>query len=138
MGTSSIIKFIDTFQGKEQAIAEVYGQYDGYLAEVGFNLAEMLRDITMINGFNENDKMGTHANGMGCLAAQYVVKAKERIGGVYLLRDAGIQNYNYEVREVGKGLEITVFSYGEQLFKGNADALYEICHNERFGLHQED
>jgi len=96
MGTRSTVKFYE--EGQDSPILSVYQQYDGYIEGVGYGLAKFLDQINLVNGFNDTMKAGTHANGMGCLAAQYVSKFKGRIGGLYITDQDDQQEYNYEVR----------------------------------------
>lgn len=80
MGTRSLVHF----EEYGEIIASVYRQFDGYFEVRGHELATFLSRIIMRNGFGGKDKAGTHANGMGCLAAQWIKFEKEDIGGVYL------------------------------------------------------
>jgi hypothetical protein len=79
----------------------MYRQFDGYKEGHGLELATFLAPITLLNGYGDQ-KAGTHANGMGCLAAQMVTyfKGPHGIGGFYLhspeTTDAG-QEYEYHV-----------------------------------------
>ena len=41
--------------------------------------------------------METHANGIGCLAAQFVREFKRGIGGLYITNKSDTQSYNYRV-----------------------------------------
>ena len=52
----------------------------------------------MINGINNQTMEAGFANGMGCLAAQYVAAHKCKIGGFYLTSHDNKQGYDYEVR----------------------------------------
>jgi len=82
----------------------LYRQHDGYRDGHGKELGEFLAPIEVCNGYS-NEKAGTAANGMGCLAAQLVAhfKGPHGIGGFYLQtpdlgQDAG-QEYEYHVYE---------------------------------------
>lgn len=72
MGTRSLITFVD----EDEAILTIYRQYDGYLEGRGLELAEFLKDIMVVNGYGADAKGGMHANGMGCLAAQWLASEK--------------------------------------------------------------
>lgn len=126
MGTRSITTVMDG----DDAILTMYIQYDGYPEGVGAELAEFLKGITVVNGYSGDMAAGTHANGMGCLAAQIVSKFKEGIGGVYLMPaspNAG-QEYEYVVTLEDDTLHITAHasswrdgSRTETLFSGTPE-----------------
>lgn len=107
MGTRSTVKFFGEWNDKP--VMAVYQQYDGYIDGVGHELASFLLDKKVINGIGSGQNMeGGYANGMGCLAAQYVAKHKTEIGGFYLTTSDDEQEYNYEVRLVDGQLIIKV------------------------------
>lgn len=85
MGTRSLTYFIDPNHADKPA-ACMYRQMDGYLSGHGRELAEFLAPITVVNGYSFGHAAGTHANGVGCLAAQAVAyfKNDQGIGGIYL------------------------------------------------------
>lgn len=97
MGTRSTVKFYKKFGEEEVALASIYQQFDGYLDGVGVELAEFLKQRTLINGIGAQT-MDNAANGIGCLAAQFIAKFKTRIGGLYMTNPDDSQEYNYEVR----------------------------------------
>lgn len=107
MGTRSTVKFYDEFK-KEEPILSVYQQFDGYIDGVGYDLANFLKDKKIINGISNQTMEEGFANGMGCLAAQYVAKKKTEIGGFYLTTKNDEQEYNYEVRFIDGKLIIKV------------------------------
>jgi len=117
MGTRSTVKFYDE-QQKDEPILSVYQQFDGYIDGVGYDLVNFLKNKTVINGFSNETMEGGFANGIGCLAAQYVVENKIRIGGFYLTNKDDSQEYNYKVRfKDGK------FSIKVGNFEGTPDEL---------------
>jgi hypothetical protein len=85
----------------EHELCRIYRQFDGYPDGHGVDLAKLC-DVEIINGMRGDEKMGTHANGMGCLAAQVVAGLKDKIGGIYLEPTGGDVNdwceYIYIVR----------------------------------------
>lgn len=99
MGTRSLTFLYDA--KNEKPFLCMYRQFDGYKEGHGQELATFLAPITLLNGYGDQ-KAGTHANGMGCLAAQMVTyfKGPHGIGGFYLhspdTTDAG-QEYEYHV-----------------------------------------
>lgn len=85
MGTRSLTYFFD-HDYPDRAVACMYRQMDGYPSGHGQELAKFLDGIIVVNGFGTGDAAGTHANGIGCLAAQVVAHFKndQGIGGIYL------------------------------------------------------
>lgn len=85
MGTRSLTYFIDPNHADKPA-ACMYRQMDGDPHGHGRELAEFLAPITVVNGYSFGHAAGTHANGVGCLAAQAVAyfKNDQGIGGIYL------------------------------------------------------
>ena len=113
MGTRSLTFLYEA--KNEKPFVCMYRQFDGYKEGHGADLAKFLAPITLLNGYGDQ-KAGTHANGMGCLAAQMVThfKGPHGIGGFYLhapdTTDAG-QEYEYhvypdEVRVIENGYSI--------------------------------
>jgi len=107
MGTRSTIKFYDEFDEEEPLLC-IYNQYDGYITGVGHTLANFLIRKTIINGFSNQTMEGGFANGMGCLAAQYIVENKTEIGGLYCTTKDDEEEYNYEVRLIDGKIIIKV------------------------------
>ncbi len=71
---------------------------DGYPYGVGFYLANFLKRIKIINGWRSGDS--DKANGMGCLAAQFISQEKCGIGNFYihpLEQKEDIHEWNYHV-----------------------------------------
>jgi hypothetical protein len=122
MGTRSTVKFYSEYNEKAP-ILSVYQQFDGYISGVGYTLAKWLQAKTIINGINGQTMEDGFANGMGCLAAQYVKDHKVKIGGFYLTTSTDEQGYDYEVRIIDGKFEITV-----NKFKGSPDEL--LVYNE--------
>lgn len=107
MGTRSTVKFFD--KDSKKPLLSVYQQYDGYITGVGHELANWLKHKKMVNGFGLSDSMENGvANGMGCLAAQYVAQNKTEIGGFYCTESNDSQEFNYEVRYIDEQFQITV------------------------------
>jgi hypothetical protein len=78
MGTRSVLTFVDHDGniGEDVALLTIYRQFDGYLEGRGKELAEFMVKMTMRNGYGDGDVGGMHANGMGCLAAQFLAAEK--------------------------------------------------------------
>ena len=117
--TRSTVKFYDE---SDEPILCVYQQYDGYISGVGHDLAKFLIGKKIVSGFRPNQMMENgFANGIGCLAAQYVVERKRRIGGFYLTTKDDKEEFNYEVRFIDNKFIIKV-----EGFEGSPEELLEI------------
>ena len=124
MGTRSTVKFYDE-HNNIKPILSVYNQSDGYIDGIGHELSNFLKDKKIINGISGQKMSDGFANGMGCLAAQYVAKHKTKIGGLYLTTDDDSQDYDYEVRFVDGKLIIKVDD-----FEGTPEELLVYNPNE--------
>jgi hypothetical protein len=88
MATRSLVRFARREEGvsfsehPERVEVQVYKHYDGYPSGHPTALAEFLKDFKIVNGLGQD----THkvANGLGCLAAQYVAAFKEKSGDIYV------------------------------------------------------
>ena len=94
MGTRSLTRIIPRQEGlaydvahkrAELALVNIYQQYDGYPSYMAVEYAKWLEGLSVGNGISGSDKLGEFANGLGCLAAQFIQKFKTRAGGLYLL-----------------------------------------------------
>ena len=129
MGTRSLTFVHEVYNGKHEAILNLYRQYDGYPTGHGAELAEFLST--------------QGHNGMGCLAASLVSHFKESVGGFYIhpvtSTDCG-QDYEYHIYEMPqKGLYVEVVDRGmnmfglstsernEFVFKGNLKEFTKFC-----------
>ena len=89
MSTRSLVRFAKREEGvsfsehPERVEVQVYKHYDGYPSGHPVNLARFLKDFKILNGipYPEPDRV---ANGLGCLAAQYVAAFKEKSGDLYI------------------------------------------------------
>ena len=128
MGTRSTVKFYGEYD--MNCIASIYQQYDGYPEAVGYELAVFLKNINLVNGFGYGAKLGEVANGMGCLASQYIAKIKVGVGGVYMVEPDNLQEWNYTVHwnDEAKDIEIGVFDYNNDfVFAGNRVEFLTFC-----------
>ena len=98
MGTRSVIKF----QEDGETVCAIYQQFDGYPEGVGATLFEFLDDITIVNGLSV-DQPKRVANGVGCLAAQFIAQHKNGAGGFYMTHPDDSQEYNYIVNYSWEG-----------------------------------
>jgi len=122
MGTRSTIHF----QQNGTTLASIYQQYDGYPDSVGLELANFLDGITVVNGISLNESRRI-ANGVGCLAAQFVTDFKNGPGGLYLTVPDAREEYNYFVNCDCDGCEIQV-SCDDQ-FSGTVSEFKKWCEN---------
>jgi hypothetical protein len=123
MGTRSTIKF---YAG-DSNICSIYNQFDGYIEGFGYGLAKWLKTKTMINGINDNiHNLKEHANGMGCLAAQFVATFKDELGGLYMTSQDNQQEFNYEVRYIDGQFQIKV----GDIFTGTPQELLDFKEEE--------
>jgi len=106
MGTRSTIKFYSN--SEKEPVLCVYQQYDGYIDGVGHDLANFLKNKKIINGFSNQTIEDGFANGMGCLAAQFVAEKKTKIGGFYMTTKDDSQDYDYIVNLIDGNIEISV------------------------------
>lgn len=124
--------------GQQALICSVHHHSDGYPTGVGMDLAEWLLKMRVGNGIKLDQPAG-FANGMGCLAAQYVAAFKKKPGQVYLVAPGSDweEDYFYEVRWVlnpagGGAFDIRVYDYdGQPEFCGSIDE-YITYYNGRW------
>lgn len=125
MGTRSTVKFYDN----GNIVLSCYIQYDGYIKGVGYDLAEWLKDKKNLDGFNSESHTieNGFANGIGCLAAQFVASNKTKVGGFYLTSISDIQEYNYCVQYTNDSFLIEVDNdKGRTIFSGTPNELLEF------------
>lgn len=93
MGTRSLTRIIPRQEGLsysdghtrgELALVNVYQQYDGYPEYMAVEYAEWLQGLSIGNGLAGENKLHAFANGVGCLAAQFIARFKDRPGNLYL------------------------------------------------------
>ena len=134
MGTRSTITFVEN----DTELVKIYQQYDGYIDGVGHELAKWLMKMTLVNGFSDASSKNT-ANGVGCLAAQFIKDYKEGIGGFYIVPlDTSNDNIDYNYRVVIKPtysktacndvteIIVTNWNETEPVFKGSPAKLLEF------------
>ncbi len=115
MGTRSLTFVYDG----DEAIINMYRQYDGYPSGHGAELANFLGQFTIVNGIRVGESRKV-ANGMGCLAAQMVSHFKgDEAGQFYLYpasaKDCG-QDYEYHVYTGQRGLCVRITDRGRNMF----------------------
>jgi len=80
MGTRSITRVLDK---EDNAIIEMYRQYDGYPKGMGQDLVNFVKDGVLTNGIAVGETRKTW-NGMECFAASLVANFKTGVGNIYL------------------------------------------------------
>ena len=117
MSTRSLVRFAKREEGvsfsehPERVEVQVYKHYDGYPSGHPTALAEFLKDFKIVNGLGQD----THkvANGLGCLAAQYVAAFKMDAGDIYVenpdTEHMDIEYITYVWGGDGKGIWISIF-----------------------------
>lgn len=126
MSTRSIVEF----QTDGEPIVSVYQQFDGYPDGVGLELYEFLKDFTIVNGIGLDGNRQI-ANGMRCLAAQFIAEFKTNAGGLYIAQLEQREEYNYLVNapfDTGN-MTVTVLGYDgdEELFEGTVEEFGKFC-----------
>jgi len=96
MGTRSTVMFVERRGKEEIPLVNIYQQFDGYIDGVGKDLARWLNNLYIVNGISFNE-VREIANGVGCLAAQYIARVKDGAGGLYITSMDDRQEYNYKV-----------------------------------------
>lgn len=125
MGTRSLTVIVDKSWDKEEEIAVMYRQCDGYPTGHGQELKEFLSGMKIVNGINSTLHGTKFANGVPCLAAQLIAHfKKDREGGFYL-HPAGTRGCGSEYIYIVSGKfddaepTIEVLGYqGKQIYTG--------------------
>lgn len=123
MGTRSLTFVYDG----NDAMINMYRQFDGYPSGHGLELSEFLNSFEEItNGYAFDDQRKI-ANGMGCLAAQLIANFKTGVGGFYIYpvttNDCG-QEYEYHIYQD----RVIVKNYnGNTIFNGDWKEFNGFC-----------
>lgn len=99
MGTRSTITFCRKRGDTIKPIVNIFQMYDGYLEGVGEDLCTWLSKKIIVDGI-ASYKSTSEANGVGDLVAQYIVKNKDGVGGLYIVpigERVSECDYNYVV-----------------------------------------
>lgn len=82
-------------------LMKLYRQFDGDPQTHGLELAQFINSKKIVNGMHSSQDRSKIANGMGCLAAQFIAHLKNGPGSYYLLplieSEYGCQDYTYHV-----------------------------------------
>ena len=135
MSTRSLVRFAKREEGvsfsehPERVEVQVYKHYDGYPSGHPVDLAKFLKDFKIVNGLGQ-DTYRT-ANGLGCLAAQYVAAFKMDAGDLYIenadTEHGDIEYITYVWGADNKDIWMSIFeSYsGECIFVGKPQELID-------------
>ena len=135
MSTRSLVRFATREEGvsfsehPERVEVQVYKHYDGYPSGHPTALAEFLKDFNIVNGLG----IDTHkvANGLGCLAAQYIAAFKEVPGDMYVenpdTQHGDIEYVTYVWGDDGKSIWMSIFDTYEKkcIFVGKPQELID-------------
>lgn len=117
MGTRSTTHFKSEHSNK--IVCSIYEQFDGYIEGTGHDLANFLKNKKIINGISGSHNLDSNtANGISCLAAQWIKHRKDRVGGVYMTHSEARESFNYFVSFDGTDIIIEV-----DKFKGTPEEL---------------
>lgn len=146
MGTRSKTSFIEKRGEEHIHLVSVYRQYDGYVEGMGHDLANYILDKEICNGIRLGRDTSKLANGFGCLIAQLIRDFKEDVGGLYIITENDIQEYNYDIifdsdlyygnnfkeeLETNKYFKVRVTDWNEKImFEGTLKELLEFKENE--------
>ena len=106
-------------------LCKLYVHYDGYPSGLGADLARLMAGKKIVSGIAYGSDISKQYNGMSCFAASVVSVLKTGPGNVYLVSaEHGSEEYDYVINSFN---DITVWSWGEQIFSGNAEELKAFC-----------
>ena len=133
MATRSLIRFVKREEGvsfskhPEKIEVQGYKHYDGYPKGHPLDLAKWLINKKIVNGLGTNNY--NLANGLNCLATQYIAAFKQEPGDLY------VENPNTERNDIEyttyiwgdyyKGIWMSVFDNNECIFVGEPQELID-------------
>ena len=136
MATRSLVRFAKREDGvsfsehPEKIEVQVYKHWDGYPQGHPLELAKYLKDFKKVNGISGRDIRV--ANGLGCLAAQYVAAFKMEAGDIYIespeySEHSDIEYITYVWGVDGKDIWMSIFdTYEEEcIFVGKPQELID-------------
>ena len=136
MATRSLVRFARREDGvsfsehPEKIEVQVYKHWDGYPQGHPLELAKYLKDFKIVNGLGAHDIRV--ANGIDCLAAQYIAAFKMEPGDLYVespehSEHGDIEYVTYVWGDYGKGIWMSIFdTYEEQcIFVGKPQELID-------------
>jgi len=135
MSTRSLVRFATREEGvsfsehPERVEVQVYKHYDGYPQGHPVDLAKFLNGFKVVNGLG-SDTYRT-ANGLDCLAAQYIAAFKQDAGDLYVenpdSEHGDIEYITYVWGDYGKGIWMSIFDTYEKecIFVGKPQELID-------------
>ena len=134
MATRSLVRFARREEGvsfsehPEKIEVQVYKHYDGYPQGHPVDLAKFLNGFKIVNGLG----MDTYqiANGLGCLAAQYIAAFKQDAGDIYVenpdTERVWIDYITYIWGDDGKSIWMSIFNDEDEcIFVGKPQELID-------------
>lgn len=117
MGTRAVINIKDDAKDSN-TIVSIYTQFDGYPSGIGKDI-KTIGNMEIINGIS-GQKSKTHANGMGCYAAQLIsmLKSEVGIGTIYIVPVDQREEYNYTIWNEDGVVYIECEYYNGMLYSG--------------------
>ena len=135
MSTRSLVRFVKREEGvsfsehPERVEVQVYKHYDGYPEGHPLDLAKFLKEFKIVSGLGIDTYQ--MANGLGCLAAQYVAAFKMKAGDIYIenqdTRHGDIEYVTYVWGDHGKNIWMSIFDTYEKkcIFVGKPQQLID-------------
>ena len=136
MSTRSLIRFAKREEGvsfskhPERVEVQVYKHYDGYPSGHPTDLANWLVNKKIVNGLGMSNT--NLANGLGCLAAQYIAAFKMEPGDLYVespehSKHGDIEYVTYVWGDDGKSIWMSIFDTYEDkcIFVGRPQELID-------------
>ena len=136
MATRSLVRFARREDGvsfsehPEKVIVQVYKHWDGYPSGHPTQLANWLVDKKIVNGIGTDT--WNVANGLGCLAAQYIAAFKMEAGDLYVespehSEHGDIEYVTYVWGDYGKSIWMSIFDTYEDkcIFVGKPQELID-------------
>ena len=135
MSTRSLVRFATREEGvsfsehPERVEVQVYKHFDGYPSGHPVALAIFLKDFEIVNGLGQDTYR--KANGLGCLAAQYVAAFKEGPGDIYIEnqdeKHMDIEYITYVWGDDSKGIWMSIFDVYDKecMFVGKPQQLID-------------
>jgi len=133
MATRSLVRFARREDGvsfsehPEKVEVQVYKHWDGYPSGHPTQLANWLVNKKIVNGLGLNPI--NVANGLGCLAAQYIAAFKMEPGDLYVenpdTERGWIDYITYVWGDDGKDIYMSIFDDEECIFVGTPQELID-------------
>ena len=121
MATRATIKFINN----NEVIASIYKHWDGYPSGLGISIVNWLSDKVIISGISGQTMEEGFANGIDCLAAQFIKTFKTHIGDLYMCPVTQKEEYNYTISLDEKSQFVIEIN---DIFKGSPKELIEFIY----------